>query len=201
MDVTRRICLTRVSEPQQRPRGSRLAQPARLAGPRHRARGSNTPKALQGLLSCALVAVLGLSACGGDKPKTQSGTPQQKDRTATAELPASKRLLGKWLLKLDEVPDSALTKEFRELKKSGKGDEMYIEYTFTESDFRLLKTGAGGLVKLRWHYQILNEVGDRLELQREDPDGSTKKIGITFTDADTMILGTGTGMVPLTRKR
>ena len=152
----------------------------------------------------ALFLSFGAPACGpsGDaQPEKSSSAPSSPRPSAADEnLPATKRILGSWLMRLGAVPDSALTDEFKKMKSEGLADKMRIEYTFTESELILNKSGAGGSVNQRWFYEVVSQNGDRLLLQRLNDQGQAQRIGVTVK-GDMMIFGTGKGRIPLMRKK
>lgn len=146
---------------------------------------------------------LGQAACKEPPPPPAAAPAQQIIPLVTAQPnhhSAAVRLQGTWVMDLGKVPGTALTPEFKQLKAQGGTGDVEIEYTFTDSQFFLLKRGKGGTLRRQWYYQVLREVDDRLELEREDPAGIKKKIGATVR-GDVLLLGTGRGTVPLQRKK
>jgi hypothetical protein len=114
-------------------------------------------------------------------------------------LPVSKRMLGKWRMDLDKVPDTALTEEFRKLKKQGKAGSLLITYTVTDTQFSMEAFGSSSIWRNRFDYEILRESGDGLLLKKTDEAGETSQVGVVLKDDDQLIIGTGNGAVPLQR--
>jgi len=155
----------------------------------------------------AVVIVFALAlagvGCGGESPSDRPAASASKEAKAPvdrASLSAAKRLVGKWEMRLSEVPDHALTEDFLELKREGLADKVRIEYTFTESSFVLDKFGAGGRLQRRYHYQILSEVDDTLKLERVDEEGAVQEIAAVVKE-DKLYIGTGSATVPLFRMK
>jgi hypothetical protein len=111
---------------------------------------------------------------------------------------ASKRMLGRWRMDLQTTPDSALTKEFLDLKRKGKSDQVRIEYVVTDTEF-ILDTYGLNRSHIRWHYEILREGGDGLHLKKTEENGQTSEIAILVKGVDELVIGTGSGQVPLKR--
>jgi len=169
-----------------------------------------TPVGTRGLVagwiawSCLLT--LG-AACGGDDGADRSATAQPSAKPAAAKpaaadeasRPPSERLLGRWKMELAKVPDTALTKELREMKKEGTAAKVRVEYTITASEFTMDKWGPGGRVRQKWHYEILKELDDSLLLKRLHEDsGEGQEVPAEFRNG-ALILGTDAGKVSLQR--
>lgn len=177
-------------------------------------------RALLPPLLCSCVALLlacgaGDEAAGGGGAQTgkpaasEDGLPAKpaQDESAKAATsppvddesrPPSERIRGRWRMNVDEVPDTALTEDFRKWKKQGKGDQLRIEYTITEADFTLDSWGPRGRMQKKWHYEITKEMDNSLMLKRIGDDGQTQDIPAVLKDGK-LIIGTGAGEVPLER--
>lgn len=128
------------------------------------------------------------------EPAAPTQAPRPRDDTPMEQLK------GVWVMDLAQVPDTALTPEFRELKARGAAARVQIEYTITDNELFLVKSGEGGRMERHWYYEIVRQVDNRLELEQEDPTGKKEKLGVTVWP-DQLVLGTGRGQVPLRRKR
>jgi hypothetical protein len=106
---------------------------------------------------------------------------------------------GRWRLDIDKVPDIALTKQYRDLKREGKGQLVRIEYVVTDTEFSVAAYGDRGPTLTRFSYEIANEESDRVLLKRTGEDGSTQQINVVLRDDDVLRMGTGSGEVPLQR--
>ena len=156
------------------------------------------------LTSISLLSALALLACGGSSdqgdthaskpPAAAAGVVQHPDPS----LPMSKRIQGLWRMDLAKVPDTALTEQFRKLKKQGKAKQLRIEYRVTDTEFVLTSFGPNGPVSNRFTYEILNEGPHAMVLKKSDDTGKTQEIGVALKD-DQLIIGTGNGEVPLQR--
>lgn len=166
-------------------------------------------------VACALLCAgvsLGGAACSGSsagageptKPRADTGgaatvAAPAAPATGAPKLPASKRLLGRWEMKLNDAPEKALAKDFQRFKQSKElADMVRVEYQVTDTDWVLRKYGAGGVYDQKWKYQVLQENGDALVLERVGEDGQPQRIEVKVGE-DTLIVGTGGGMVPLRR--
>jgi hypothetical protein len=129
----------------------------------------------------------------GDEP-AKAAAPSVDDESR----PPSERIKGRWRMNVDEVPDTALTEDFRKWKQQGKGDQLRIEYTITEADFTLDSWGPRGRMQKKWHYEITKEMDNSLMLKRIGDDGQTQDIPAVLKDGK-LIIGTGAGEVPLER--
>ena len=114
-------------------------------------------------------------------------------------LPVSKRIQGRWRLDIDKVQNIALTKQFRDLKKQGKGKQLLIEYTVSDTEFVLTTSGERGPVTTRFDYEIASEGEDTMLLKRIAANGESQQINIVLHDDDVLRMGTGSGEVPLQR--
>jgi hypothetical protein len=113
-------------------------------------------------------------------------------------LPVSKRMQGRWRLDVDKVPDIALTKQFRDIKKQGQGKQVRIEYLVTDTEFTVTN-GSRGPVLTRFDYEIASEESDRVLLKRLDDQGKQQQINVVLREDDVLRIGTGSGEVPLQR--
>jgi hypothetical protein len=129
-------------------------------------------------------------------PPAASAQPVQRPDPS---LPVAKRMQGKWRMDLDKVPDSALTEEFRKLKKQGKAGKMLITYTVTDTHFSMEAFGSSSIWRNRFEYEILRESGDALVLKKTDEQGKQSQVGVVLKEDDQLIIGTGSGAVPLQR--
>lgn len=140
-------------------------------------------------------------------PKTEVLPPEAASASAPEapvqhpdpSLPVSKRMQGRWRLNIDEVPDIALTTQFRDLKRQGKGKQVRIEYTVTDTEFSMAAYGDRGPTITRFSYEIASEESDRVLLKRIAEDGSSQQINVVLRDDDVLRMGTGSGEVPLKR--
>lgn len=114
-------------------------------------------------------------------------------------LPVSKRMQGKWRMDIDKVPDAALTEEFRKLKQQGKGKQLLITYTVTDTEFSMETHAPGSVYRSRFQYEILRESGDGMILKKIDEQGKASEVGIVLKEDDQLIIGAGLGAVPLQR--
>jgi hypothetical protein len=114
-------------------------------------------------------------------------------------LPVAKRILGKWRMDLDKVPDAALTEEFRKLKRQGKASQLLITYTVTDTQFSMEAFGSSSIWRNRFDYEILRESGDALVLKKTDEQGKMSEVGVVLKADDQLYIGTGNGAVPLQR--
>jgi hypothetical protein len=150
-------------------------------------------------LALALASVV---ACRGEdvapaaerEPAAPAQVPQPRDDSPMEQLK------GVWVMDLAQVPETALTPEFRAMKARGDASRVQIEYTITDTELFLVKDGEGGRLERHWYYEIVRQVDNRLELEQEDPTGKKEKLAVTVRP-DLLILGTGRGQVPLRRKR
>jgi hypothetical protein len=148
-------------------------------------------------------------APASSEPATRSATANVADpalpvasaTAGVAKAPASKRVLGRWELNLNEASKDALTKDFQRFKQSKDLANMVrVEYTVTDTDWILRKYGAGGVYDQKWKYQVLREDGDALLLERFGDDGATERVEVKVID-DTLMVATGNGTVPLRRMK
>lgn len=131
--------------------------------------------------------------------ETAAPVAPEDQETRAERLPPSRRIVGRWVMNLNEVPKEALAEELRRYKSSAElADMVRVEYTITDTEWILRKYGAGGVYDEKWHYQILKEVDDVVVLERVGDDGNTQQIQALVGD-DKMMIGTGAGKVPLTR--
>ena len=100
---------------------------------------------------------------------------------------------------IDKVPNIALTQQFRDLKKQGKGQQVRIEYTVTDTEFSLAQYGDRGPTITRFSYEIASEETDHVLLKRLDEHGGSQQINVVLHDDDVLRMGTGSGEVPLQR--
>jgi hypothetical protein len=105
--------------------------------------------------------------------------------------PASKRIVGKWWMSLNQVPSAVLDPRLAKLKNEGKADRAArMEYTFSETEFVVDTYGAAGRNRLRYHYEIMSESGDELVLRRIDEHGKPHEVTVTVS-ADELAIQTG----------
>lgn len=104
--------------------------------------------------------------------------PTAQTQADWASLPLSERLLGRWTVRLADVPDAALTPDFKKLRESGRDQKITLEYEFLRGEFVLRKSGPGGPVARRFNYQIAQELGETLVLERDagEGEGEPKRI-------------------------
>jgi hypothetical protein len=155
----------------------------------------------------ALGAWLALVGCQGresaDEPAKAQPPPapaaSAASGTATAKpaakldpsAPASKRIVGKWWMSLNQVPSAVLDPRLAKLKNEGKADRAArMEYTFSETEFVVDTYGAAGRKRLRYHYEIMSESGDDLVLRRIDEHGKPHEVTVTVS-ADELAIQTG----------
>jgi hypothetical protein len=169
-------------------------------------------------MRCSLVALaLIASACGSHDAAAPAAEPAGASSKAPAapasaaptapvpikppdpSLPMSKRILGKWRMDIGRVPDTALTPEFLKLKRTGKAASMLITYTITDTDFTMQAFGAKSIWHHRFDYEILREEANTLLLKKTDDQGKSSEIGIMLKPNDELVIGTGSGQVPLQR--
>lgn len=152
------------------------------------------------VLAFALAAVTG---CRGEDAPAAVSPPREPGLPAQVPQPLDdspmEQLKGVWVMDLAQVPEAALTPEFRELKARGDSSRVQIEYTITDNELFLVKDGEGGRMERHWFYEIVRQVDNRLELEQEDPTGKKEKLGVTVRP-ELLILATGRGQVPLRRK-
>jgi hypothetical protein len=155
--------------------------------------------------ACALViaCMALLAACGGSaarsEPSQSSAAPAPPPQRATAQpapaaavdpsLPASKRIQGRWLVNLKEVPRYAL-------KQTGVNPKARIEYTITESEF--IMEGTAG-ARVRWHYEIVSESGDELVLRKVDGPGAPEEATVKVSGRRLVISKSDQAPLPLDR--
>ena len=106
---------------------------------------------------------------------------------------------GRWRLDIDKVPDIALTKQFRDMKRAGKGQQVRVEYLITDIEFSMAAYGDRGPTVTRFSYEIASEESDRVLLKRIDDAGKEQQINVVLRDDDVLRMGTGSGEVPLQR--
>ena len=143
------------------------------------------------------VLLFGPGGCGDNG--AEAGSADKKPFHHSPNIPASKRILGTWEMDINNVPEAAMTADLRQFKEQGMADKVRIEYTFTDTEFILEKMGAGGYVKRNWHYQILSEQDNKLELERVDDCGKPTKVEV-LVRGTTIWIGFGRARIPLTRK-
>jgi hypothetical protein len=133
------------------------------------------------------------------RPAAAQPSAEQPVQHPDPSLPVAKRMLGKWRMDLDKVPDAALTEEFRKLKKQGKAKQLLITYTVTDTEFSMETFGNGSIWRTRFDYEILRESGDALVLKKTDEQGKQSEVGVVLKEDDQLFIGTGNGAVPLQR--
>lgn len=119
------------------------------------------------MLACA--ASFALAGCGAEPEQGSAARPSPPAPVSAAaeKQPASKRIVGRYRLSLNQIPNSALGKELAELKRKGKADQVArVEYRITETEFVLDTFGAVGRSRERFTYEILSEQGDELLLRK-----------------------------------
>jgi hypothetical protein len=133
------------------------------------------------------------------QPPPAAPAAEQPVQHPDPSLPVAKRMLGKWRMDLDKVPDAALTEDFRKLKKQGKAKQLLITYTVTDTEFSMETFGNGSIWRTRFNYEILRESGDALVLKKTDEQGKQSEVGVVLKADDQLFIGTGNGAVPLQR--
>lgn len=166
----------------------------------------------------AHVLVLVLTACGGEKdaspapaetaPAATDDAPAPVAAEQPAEAPpapevdpsapASKRMLGTWTMKLDEVSPSALTPDLLKAKRQGLTKMVGFEYQIDESKFDVVQTTPRGVVRKSFYYEVVKENGDELDLSRKGEDGLIHFVRVVVT-GDELRIGTGKDEVLLHR--
>jgi hypothetical protein len=158
-----------------------------------------------------------LGACTPDpapKPAAQPATPADEATDPGAAVhaerapaepvdpsaPASRRMLGDWTMKLDEVPDMALNDQLRRLKAQGVARNIGLEYHIDASKFDLVQRTPAGERHKSWYYEVIKENGDQVDLSRKGEDGYTQFVRITVS-GDELHVGTGSDEVVLKRMK
>ena len=160
-------------------------------------------------LSWSLLAACGSgseSPAAAEAPAAEAPPPARKPPPAPPavqhpdpSLPVSKRMQGKWRMDIDKVPDAALTDEFRKLKRQGKGKQLLVTYTITDTEFSTEALGPNSIYRSRFQYEILREAGDAMLLKKIDDQGKMSEVGVVLKKNDELIIGVGNGAVPLQR--
>jgi hypothetical protein len=149
-----------------------------------------------------VLVLLWAPACGTREPAAEPARQAAAERAPEGEAheraPATQRMLGTWRMNLAEVPDTALTADFLELKRKGDPTQVRIEYTVTDREFILRSFSPQGPTQKRWFYEVLKEDGNTLMLERTDESGQKQQIPASV-EGDTLRIGTGNGIVPLQR--
>jgi hypothetical protein len=111
---------------------------------------------------------------------------------------ASERLLGRWQLDLASTKDSALGEDMRQRKQSGL--PVRLEYEFDAAELKVTSFQGDVKSEQRFHYEILEENGDELQLKRVDEEGMILRIA-AFVGQDTLKIGRGATQVSLVRAK
>ena len=136
-----------------------------------------------------------------DPAAATTGVAANTPAAIAPKLPASKRLLGRWEMNLNDAPKEALAKDFQRYKQSKElADMVHVEYTVTDTDWVLRKYGAGGVYEEKWKYQVLQENGDVLVLERVGEDGEGQRVELKVGE-DTLVILTSGGLAPLRRMK
>jgi hypothetical protein len=139
-----------------------------------------------------------LSACGKAREPAPSLEPSARPNAAKpAEgASASERLIGRWHLDLAATPDSALGEDMLKLKQ--RGQTLRLEYEFDAAELTVTSFQGNVTSQQRFHYEILEEHGEELQLKRIDSEGMILRIA-AFVGNDTLRIGRDKTQVTLMR--
>ena len=150
-----------------------------------------------------LIAWLALcAACGGSEvqsePSERSAAPAAPRQPASTKpaavaapdpsLPVSKRMQGRWLVNLQQVPRAVL-------KEQGIPPKSRIEYLITDNEFILDAAGR----RVRWHYEIVSESGNEIVLRKTDGVNAPEEATVRVIGNRLLINKEGETPLPLDR--